>query len=158
MTVKLSNGLVAASGISNKTCTISPLVARTVVVPTSIKDCNVSRPYGKTKEVTLYVPQGADRIYQFNDTSDDIVFDSLSAATFIVWDSISSGSTARISKSIGSGVTVAADDKINVTLTGTDTNISASTYWFELWVTLTSGEKHLLKLGSFIIEDTRNND
>lgn len=159
MATKLPNGLVSKVPlIYPKTCPISPLSPRLVVVPTSILDCNVSKPYGKTKEVDLYVPQGADRVYQFDDTSSDPVFDNLSTVTFIVWDSISSGSTARITKSLDSGIVIVDVDKINVTLTGTDTNITPGIYWFEIWVTVIEGSRYLLKLGKFIIEDTRNND
>lgn len=158
MSLRLSSGLVAASLLENKTCPVLFNGYAVIVVPINFRECNVNKPYGKLKEVDLYLPQGADRIFQFDDLSDDINYGSASAITFDVWDSITAASTNRITKSIGSGIDTPSDDKINVTITGTDSNITAQRYRYELWATTSTSDRYLLKAGDFYIEDTRKYD
>ena len=114
--------------------------------------------YGKTKEADLYTPQGASRVWNFNDINTAVDFTTLTAATFDVWDSVETASTNRISKTLGAGVTLTDSDTVTVEVSDTDSNIAAGVYWFELWVTTAGSDRYLLKFGDYHIEDTRKND
>lgn len=118
----------------------------------------MNRTYNKRQEIDLYVHQAEDISIAFNDTGASTDFSTLSAVTFDVWDSITTGSTNRITKSLSSGISITDTDTITVVLTSTNTNIAAQRYRFELWVTTASGTQHLLRDGDFVVEDTRKYD
>jgi len=157
MTILVSGRLVSASALENKTCPVSVRWNTPLAVPINFKRCNVTQPYGKFKKVDLYIPQGADQVFQFTD-ADDVDYSSISGATFDVWTSVDSGSANIFTKAFGSGVLVVDNNKINVTVTDTDSNITAQKYYFELWITTSAGFRYLLKYGDFYIQDTRKND
>ena len=154
MTARLSSRLVSVSLLDAQICVENIRYVSPIIVETDILQC---KKYGKTQEACLYVPQSADIKYQFVDNDTAVDFSTVTAAVFRVWDSVSSTSTQRITKSIGSGIVIAADNKINVNLSNSDTSIAPNTYRFELWVETSSGNI-LLKYGKFVVEDTRNYD
>lgn len=158
MTVLVSGRLVSASALDNKTCPVSVRWNTLFAVPINFKRCIVTQPYGKFKKVDLYIPQGADQVFQFTDADDTADYSSISGATFDVWTSIDSGSTNTFTKTLGAGVSVVDNHKINVTITDTDSNITAQKYYFELWITTSAGLRYLLKYGDFYVQDTRKND
>jgi len=152
MTTKLSNGLVVATGLDNVACFISVKMYATINVKVDVLNCERQKP------TILYALQNSGRIYEFTDVDDNVDFSSASAVTFGVWDSIASGSNQQISKSLGSGITANDTNKILVTLEDSDLNLTATTFWWELWVTTFSGDNKIVARGDFVVQDTRKYD
>lgn len=151
MTVRLSKRLVVTTTLDNVACDISIDMEHKSGIRIDFLNCE------KQKPIRLYALQNSGRIYNFIDVDTSVDFTGSTAITFNVWDSVAAGSTVRISKSLGSGVTANDTNKILVQLEDSDLGLSTGTLWWELWVT-DSGDNKTVARGDFVIQDTRKYD
>jgi hypothetical protein len=111
---------------------------------------------------TLTLVKGDDHEITFAITDSDDAVKTMTAATSIKWEAVQVGSTAAaIAKTLSDGVTLVnvngIDDGIKVTLSATDTNITAGTYRHELECVIGS-KRSTLATGMLLIrEDLINN-
>lgn len=161
MVLRLSSGLVSANRTENIVCvelldpdysddkSIDPQASINVRV--SFLDCEKQLP------TVIYALQNSGKVINFVDTEEELDYDTATAATFEVWETVDAGSTQLITKSIGSGVTVVNGNTLRVTLEDSDMTISAGRHWWELWVTI-DGDNKIVSRGDFMCQDTRKYD
>lgn len=104
----------------------------------------------------LEIVQGADRVFQFQDSS-TTDYTGASAVTFDIWQG-NIGGTSLLSKTL-SDVSFVNAYTLSLSVTNTESaTMPAGTHWFELWITLSGGEKRCPLLGRFKVIDARKQD
>jgi len=120
MVVKLANGLVSAGQFDNYACPIAVNAVFSTKIMVDTLNC------GKQLPKKIYVRQASAKNFTFTDTEEDFDFGTATAITFGVWESVATGSSQVISKTLGSGVTAAGGNDVLVSLTDSDTDIETS--------------------------------
>lgn len=109
-------------------------------------------------QISLCVPQAADKTFLFTETSEG---DLTGAADIIleVSDDINSATTL-ITKSLTAGtITLLTDNTFSATIDHADTEaLSPGTKYVEVWLTTLVDTQFIMGAGEFNIEDTRKYD
>lgn len=158
MPLRLSSELVLANTAIVKSCPVTITTSDTTNVPINIRKCTLTKRFGLSRPVSLYVDESSGVKISFDETDTDLDLGTLSGATFDVWDTSADGSSNQITKSLGSGIEIVNDSSLVVSLSSTDTDLPPTTYYFEFWVTLASSTPVRAKFGDFIVQNTRKYD
>lgn len=107
--------------------------------------------------------QGADKTFQCTDVSTATDYSGAMEITFDVWDKRPTQSGAAVnllSKSLtGSDIILPDDNVFQFQVTNSESAaIDGGIYWYEVWVTQSTGDRRLVGAGPFRVIDTRKHD
>jgi hypothetical protein len=109
-------------------------------------------------KISLCVAQGAEKIFAFEDAA-TVDYSGATEITFDVWRDGIGGASLLSYSMTDDEIILVADNRFQFTLAGSvSALLPPGPHHAEAWVTLSTGARRLVGMGSFTVTDTRRHD
>lgn len=152
MPVLVPNWLVIQSSPQPGTCSIRCQSITSCTIPVALMSCT-------RKAYRVETDEGADRTFTIRDGG-QVDYTDAAELTFTIWDSVNTAEVAMLEKTLTGGDIVLTGPTTAVfSISDTESSLlTAGSWYYEIWATLSTGERYLIGSGPFAVNNTRKYD